>query len=657
MGPHGRHEETSRGKPLSNRRLRRAVALAALVAVGVLFSVTGHAGAEAYEPTTILVKFSTPAKASAAGAWFGDDTSARIGDRVAVVRLRPGRSVDAAIAAYARLPGVEYAEPNYIARTALASPNDPSFGSQWNMTRIAAVTGWSTYPGTYATLGGARIAILDTGVDTTHPDLDGHVLAGQGASCLTGVCVSATANDQHGHGSHVAGIAAAETNNATGVAGVAYTSQLVPVQVLGANGSGSYASIAAGIDWAVASGARVINMSLSGTSPSATLCDAVSRAVASGVVVVAAAGNNSTSSAAYPAACPGAVGVSATDSGDRLASYSNYGSTNNVFVAAPGSSILSTSMQGGYATLSGTSMAAPHVAGLAALLLGQSPGRSAADVKRILASSSEKIGSVYLYGGDPFATCGGCTWSTQFGYGLINVGKALGQTAPPPSTQCSDGVDNDGDGLVDYPADPGCSSTTDNDETNAPPPPSTQCSDGVDNDGDGLVDYPADPGCSSTTDNDETNAPPPPGSILVAYPTGTSVLTGVATGGSAASLAQDDASYFSVRSGSFLSAPSWYGRFTGVPATASSIKVTYKGRNSRSCTQTVSIYRWSTATWTELSSRSVGTSDVLLADLAAPAPAGQYVSGGEVRVRVTCSVFTLSGYSTSGNLLSLSVAY
>jgi thermitase len=618
MGPHGRHEETSRGKPLSNRRLRRAVALAALVAVGVLFSVTGHAGAEAYEPTTILVKFSTPAKASAAGAWFGDDTSARIGDRVAVVRLRPGRSVDAAIAAYARLPGVEYAEPNYIARTALASPNDPSFGSQWNMTRIAAVTGWSTYPGTYATLGGARIAILDTGVDTTHPDLDGHVLAGQGASCLTGVCVSATANDQHGHGSHVAGIAAAETNNATGVAGVAYTSQLVPVQVLGANGSGSYASIAAGIDWAVASGARVINMSLSGTSPSATLCDAVSRAVASGVVVVAAAGNNSTSSAAYPAACPGAVGVSATDSGDRLASYSNYGSTNNVFVAAPGSSILSTSMQGGYATLSGTSMAAPHVAGLAALLLGQSPGRSAADVKRILASSSEKIGSVYLYGGDPFATCGGCTWSTQFGYGLINVGKALGQTAPPPSTQCSDGVDNDGDG---------------------------------------LVDYPADPGCSSTTDNDETNAPPPPGSILVAYPTGTSVLTGVATGGSAASLAQDDASYFSVRSGSFLSAPSWYGRFTGVPATASSIKVTYKGRNSRSCTQTVSIYRWSTATWTELSSRSVGTSDVLLADLAAPAPAGQYVSGGEVRVRVTCSVFTLSGYSTSGNLLSLSVAY
>ena len=142
----------------------------------------------------------------------------------------------------------------------------------------------------------------------------------------------------------------------------------------------------------------------------------------------------------------------------------------------------------------------------------------------------------------------------------------------------------------------------------------------------------------------------------MAFPSAVTVLAGTGTGGSAASLAADDGSYFTVASG-FLTAPSWHASFAGVPAGASDLRVAYDGRASRSCTLTLAIWNWGSGAWTTLEQRSLGTSDASIADLAPPGAASSYVGpGGEVRVRATCSVFTFSSYSSSGDLVSLTYA-
>jgi subtilase family protein len=201
----------------------------------------------------------------------------------------------------------------------------------------------------------------------------------------------------------------------------------MPVKVLDSAGNGTYASISAGIIWATDHGARLINLSLGSTAYSQTVCDAVTYAANAGAVVVAAAGNNGTSTAFYPAACPGAIGVAATDSTDTRASFSKT-SYPNVFVSAPGVSILSDFPGGGFKTDSGTSMATPLVSGIADLLLAQNPGRSVRDVRMMLAGTADKIGTT-TYGGDPYATCV-CSWNSQYGYGRINAYRALTE-APP----------------------------------------------------------------------------------------------------------------------------------------------------------------------------------------------------------------------------------
>jgi len=361
-----------------------------------------------------------------------------------VIAVHEAGSFAAAVARYAALPGVVYAEPNGVARAAaLAPPNDPYYTSDWAWQQIAAVAGWSAYPGSYTTSGGATIAIVDTGIDSTHPDLsDGRVLTSSGANCAnaSGTCVVSPALDDNGHGTHVAGIAAAATNNGKGVAGTAFDAQLIPVKVLDSTGKGSYAAVTNGIVWAAQHGARVINLSIV-AGASTTLCDAVKLAVADDAVVAAAAGNSSSSAPNYPAACPEAIGVSATDSTDHLASFSNYGSP-DVFVSAPGASIYSTYLNHGYATMSGTSMSTPFVAGLASQLLGQLPSRSPDDLAQILGQTSDKVGGGY--GSDPYGTCGGCTWSSSFGYGRIDLGRALAApdfalSASPASAEVTQG--------------------------------------------------------------------------------------------------------------------------------------------------------------------------------------------------------------------------
>ncbi len=304
---------------------------------------------------------------------------------VQVVKITSGRAREKADE-YARDREVRFAEPDFVAQATL-TPNDQYFGNQWGMVKIQAPQAWDLTAGA-----GVKIAILDTGIDQDHEDLQAKIIANKNFTR------SKTADDKYGHGTHVAGIAAGITNNGKGVAGVGYGASLMNVKVLGDTGSGNYSWIASGIIWAADNGARVINMSLGGSSGSSTLEDAVNYAWSKGVVVVAAAGNSNTSSPSYPGYYANAIAVAATDQNDVKASFSNYGDW--VDVAAPGVSSYSTLPNHrnsigprNYGYLSGTSMASPHVAGEAALVFASHPTWTNADVRaRIQAATDPTSG-------------------------------------------------------------------------------------------------------------------------------------------------------------------------------------------------------------------------------------------------------------------------
>jgi thermitase len=387
--------------------------------------------ARAATPLTLLVKFRQRASAAAHVEALGDDAVGQTANRVSVVRVGAGVSVVARLATYRARPDVLYAEPNYRVHTlALDPPNDPDYGQQWGLVTAAAVAGWTLYPGAYGATDGAALAVVDTGVQASHPDLVGRVRTDLGATCVKLTpCVAGAGGDDNGHGTHVAGIAGAATNNGVGVAGVAFSSPIIPVKVLDSKGDGYSSDVANGIVWAAQKGAKVINLSLGGPY-SQTDCDAVYTAEHTyGALIVAAAGNESTSTPSAPAACPGAVGVAATDESDAPAWFSNFGQP-NVFVSAPGVNICSTLWPDAYDCWDGTSMASPFVAGVAALRLGEYPSSTPADVRRVLAGSSDKVGGV-AYGADPYNTCDGCTWQASYGYGRVDVASALGAPAPP----------------------------------------------------------------------------------------------------------------------------------------------------------------------------------------------------------------------------------
>jgi thermitase len=273
---------------------------------------------------------------------------------VQVVKVPKGQA-KAKVKAYSSNALVAYAEPDFMAE-ALGAPDDPYFGYQWGLVEIDAPQAWEVTTGSPS----VRIAILDTGVDLDHPDLVSKIVSNINFGS------SPTVDDVYGHGTHVAGIAAAITDNGVGVAGLACNSTIMNVKVLDDTGSGRYSWIASGIIWATDNGADVINLSLGGSAASSTLEDAINYAWSKGVVVVAAAGNSGSTTLSYPAYYANCIAVAATDANDALAYFSTYGKW--VDVAAPGDGIWSTLNDGSYGYKSGTSMASPYVAGLAALV-------------------------------------------------------------------------------------------------------------------------------------------------------------------------------------------------------------------------------------------------------------------------------------------------
>jgi thermitase len=398
--------------------MRRMTGVAALAAALLMLCATG-AQAATYESNEVIVKYADGVSTTQRVALF-DRTGVTktvgsvsgVGAKVVSVSGDP-----AAVAARLnRSSLVQYAEPNLILKVD-AVPNDPRFGELSGMDKIDAPEGWDAAGlGAFPATGGVRIGIVDTGIDQTHPDLSGQTVAcakSQGLlPIMSGSIQVGSCADDNDHGSHVAGTIAAKANNGIGVAGVAFNADLVICKALGGPlGTGSTADVANCINWVASQGARVISMSLGGGA-STTLQQAVANAWnnGNGAVIVAAAGNDGDATLNYPAAYAEVVSVAATDSSDARASFSNANA--DVEIAAPGVNVLSTVRGGGYATLSGTSMATPHVSAVAGVLRQLFPSDSAAAIRSRLDAAVNDLGPA---GRD-----------ASFGFGRLNLCKAAG---------------------------------------------------------------------------------------------------------------------------------------------------------------------------------------------------------------------------------------
>ncbi len=375
------------------------------------------------------------------------DTPTLPGD-VDIVTVPKGREL-AVIRALSEDPRVLYAEPNYIIH-ASGIPDDPSYTSQWAYTKIQAPAAWDIVTGATS----VTIAIIDTGIDEGHPDLASKIVPGYDF-----IDNDSNPHDLNGHGTHVAGIAAAVTNNNVGVAGMSWGAKIMPLRVLDAAGNGDTAGVAAGIGWAEIMGAQIINLSLGGTSGSQTLLNAVTSAHDAGLLVIAAMGNLNSAAPEYPAAYANVMAVSATDQADNRAPYSNYGAHNDI--AAPGgamymchssSGIYSTlptyavylnttptcNYYQGYDFLQGTSQATPFVSGLAALLWSMDPTLTPDQVEQIIENTAVDLGTP--------------GWDQTFGWGRINALAAVESLlvlSPPTLLPISD-PEHDGIYWVDW---------------------------------------------------------------------------------------------------------------------------------------------------------------------------------------------------------------
>jgi thermitase len=332
------------------------------------------APAESYRPGQVVVKMKDGYSTQAITGMQRIQSISGMAS-TGVYATQEGESVQDAIQRLKGTPGVEIAEPNYIYR-ALATTNDPMMSQLWGHTKVGAQAAWDQSQGN-----DVLVAVIDTGVDYNHPDLQGRVIKGPDLANN-----DSDPMDDQGHGTHVAGTIAATANNSTGIAGIAYNSKILAIKVLGGDGSGDTSKIANGILKAAEMGAKVINLSLGGPQSSSVLKSAVDKATQQGALVVVASGNENTQTPSYPAAYPNALSVGSTTTSDSRSSFSNYGST--VDIAAPGSDILSTTEKT-YKKHSGTSMASPHVAAGAAVLLGKNSALTNTQLREILSTSGD----------------------------------------------------------------------------------------------------------------------------------------------------------------------------------------------------------------------------------------------------------------------------
>jgi thermitase len=459
----------TRGLAVNNQRFRTVFVMLVLLGliVGSFWPVVAKGAevpplastpAESFKPGEILIKV----KSGVSAAWAEDAM-----ERYGVTSVEPLNGLGVVLwqvpegselEMVQRLnadPAVEYAEPNYI-YYALGTPNDPYYGEQWAHANVHSAAAWDITTGST----GVTIAIIDTGIDAGHPDLAGKVVAGYDY-----VDGDSDPRDLNGHGTHVAGIAAAMTNNAVGIAGMDWQARIMPVRVLDVYGQGYNSDITQGIYWAYQHGAKVLNLSLGGTSYSLAMQEVINAAHEAGSLVVAAMGNCRTGGSGcpgvnpttYPAAYDNVMAVAATGPEDLYAPYSQYGlhcdiaapggdmtylhDPDGVFSTMPTYSVYMTSYYGystNYDFVQGTSQATPHVAGLAALIWSMNLSQSPGAVQDIIQSTATDL---------PPAG-----WDVNYGYGRIDALAALTSATPPeaPILLPIENADGNGTYWVDW---------------------------------------------------------------------------------------------------------------------------------------------------------------------------------------------------------------
>jgi subtilisin family serine protease len=369
-------------------------------------------GRVTYAPGELLIKFKDNLTSEQEGNIlknWGLTVKSEIPQIKVKVLNVPEESEAALARALAKNPNIEFAEVNGIAELAM-TVNDTYFASEWHLPKIGAPIAWDTSTGS-----GVTIAILDTGVDATHPDLAAKIIPGYNFYDN-----NTNTSDVYGHGTKSAGTAAAVTDNGVGVASVAMNSKIMPIRVAGTNGYATWSALANGTTYAADHGARVVSMSFQNPSSNSTVLTAANYARSKGTVVIGASGNTS----AYDGTVASNLMtiVAATDSTDNRAGWSTYGPS--VDIAAPGVSLYTTTNGGGYATWSGTSAATPAIAGVAALVIAKNSSLTASQIDNILYTTTLDLDTP--------------GWDQYYGWGRVDaaaaVALAASTTGPTPDT-------------------------------------------------------------------------------------------------------------------------------------------------------------------------------------------------------------------------------